>query len=210
MGYLCNVWKTAQTPIGRKFAQSGHPDQNGTVCVVVVFILSECQECRVTRLGECSPILGNCLCTLEMFFEHCRRDNCAAFSRVKFSIIFGGLHFGRFFHKLIWSPWCRNVRQNFDWGIIAWVERCGRRQEFDDILMKDILIIGHFDEQHFNEQHFEWNLKNKIWRTKFEWTAFWRMTFLQTKFWCNLDKWYFDNILTPIPSLPCGRQRRYQ
>jgi hypothetical protein len=68
-------------------------------------------HCRVARLGEFSPngllfSLGSGLKTTEeahisgLLFSH-----CTSYVRKNFDKKWIGLHFGRLFHKLIWSPW---------------------------------------------------------------------------------------------------------
>jgi hypothetical protein len=68
-----------------------------------------CSQIRVTRLGEFSP--NGRLLSLGSYFENGRSSSnfVLSFSRRKVFIHFdkkcSGQHFGRFFHKLIWSPW---------------------------------------------------------------------------------------------------------
>jgi hypothetical protein len=68
---------------------------------------------RVTRLGKFSP--NGWLLSLGNYFENCRKSShfWAIFETVRlfnFDKKCLGLHFGRFYHKLIWSPWWRVLR----------------------------------------------------------------------------------------------------
>jgi hypothetical protein len=73
---------------------------------------------RVTRLGEFSPIES--LFTLGSFVKNYRRstNNWATYLNGKsYALIISkkwiGRHFGRLFHKRIWSPWLRASRERF-------------------------------------------------------------------------------------------------
>jgi hypothetical protein len=78
-----------------------------SLCFVPCF-LSYNDSSRGTRLGEFSPI--ELLFTLGSLLKLSKERKMGNFFPLyKLCIIFGQklvrLHFGRFFHKLIWSPW---------------------------------------------------------------------------------------------------------
>jgi hypothetical protein len=104
--------------VPRKIWQPWSLDSNGidffhVLRSVVYFLqvtLVSWKESRVTRLGDCSPI--GLLITLGSFLENYRSKLLGYFfPRQQLCINIGkhlvGLHFGRFFYKLHWSPWWR-------------------------------------------------------------------------------------------------------